>query len=223
MSLEQETSITISDSHADGLSDLVTRLRSGDEAAFEELIAMHQSAMLRVAMIYVTDLQVAEEVVQDTWLGVLRGLDRFEARSSLKTWIFSILINRAKTKAQREGRYVALESSEEGDYEPSVDPERFFPNTHPDAGDWVTLPASWEGIPEDHFESQETLAHIQRAIDALPPTQREVITLRDIEHWSSQQVCNILGLTESNQRVLLHRARSKVRQYLENYLNIAAE
>lgn len=197
--------------------DLLQRLRAGDEAAFEALVEMYNAPMLRLASMYVADTRLAEEVVQDTWIGMLRGLDRFEGRSSLKTWLFSILVNRARTNAKREGRYVPLETGEE-DYEPSVAPERFHPQGHPFADDWISLPANWDEIPEEHLSSQETLEQIDRAIRSLSEQQREVITMRDIEQLSAEEVCNVLGISETNQRVLLHRARSKVRQQLENYL-----
>jgi RNA polymerase sigma-70 factor (ECF subfamily) len=197
---------------------LVEALRGGDEAAFAGLVERYQAPMVRLATIYTGDRTVAEEVTQEAWIGVLRGLDRFEGRSSLKTWIFTILTNRAKTRAQREGRSVTF--SDLGDDDPSVDPDRFNPEDHPTwPNHWADgrEPESWGAIPEDHLLSQETRRAIQQAIDALPPNQREVITLRDVQGWSSSEVCNVLGLTETNQRVLLHRARSKVRRALEQY------
>lgn len=200
---------------------LLEALREGDEAAFEMLIHNYSTAMLRLAAIYVNDSRVAEEVVQDTWIGVLRGLKQFEGRSSLKTWIFSILINRAKTLAQRENRYTLLSADEEDDEnaEPAISPDRFYPADTSNASEWISIPRRFDEIPEDRLLSQETRAHIDHAISLLPPTQREVITLRDIEQWSSEEVCNVLGITETNQRVLLHRARARVRQALENYLH----
>ncbi len=200
----------------------VEALRNGDEAAFAMLVTEHQTAMLRLATLYVSDYAVAEEVVQETWIAVLQGIRRFEGRSSLKTWLFRILTNRAKTRAQREGRYVSLSALEELDAEagqPSVSPERFNPSNLPDKLDhFISIPPRFDEIPEDRLLSKETRAVIQRAIEMLPPNQRQVITLRDIEGWSSAEVCNVLELSETNQRVLLHRARSKVRQALENYL-----
>ncbi len=198
---------------------LVERLRQGDEAAFAELIDQYHSSLLRLALAYVPDQAAAEEAVGDTWLGVLHGLRRFEGRSSLKTWIFRILTNRAKTRAQREGRTVPfsmLESLDEA--EPAVDPDRFNPLDHTLwSNGWVDHPQSWEGLPEARLLSLETRAVIQKAIDGLPPGQRQVITLRDIDGWSSAEVCNVLDISETNQRVLLHRARSKVRHALEAY------
>ncbi len=183
-------------------------LRAGDERAFEQLIRMYQGSLLRVAQMYVSSRAVAEEVVQETWLAVLNGIDRFEGRSSLKTWIFRILANRAKTRAQREGRSIPF-SSLGDDSEPAVEPGRF------DRGHWAALPADW---PEERLIGDETLHVIEGAIEALPPTQRAVITLRDVQGWSAEEVRNALELSETNQRVLLHRARTKVRSALEEYL-----
>jgi RNA polymerase sigma-70 factor (ECF subfamily) len=186
---------------------LVEALRAGDERVFEQLVRMYQGTLLRVAQMYVSSRSVAEEVVQETWLAVLTGIDRFEGRSSLKTWIFSILANRAKTRAVREGR--TLPFSALGDSEPAVEPDRF------DGGQWASLPADW---PEERLLGGEVLHVIESAIEALPPTQRAVIMLRDVQGWSAEDVRNALELSETNQRVILHRARSKVRGALEEYL-----
>jgi RNA polymerase sigma-70 factor (ECF subfamily) len=170
---------------------------------------------------YVSDPAVAEEVVQETWLGVLRGLDTFEARSSLKTWIFRILMNKAKTRAIREGRVIpfsALEDPATDADGPSVDPDRFLPADHPQfPGHWKSAPDEWSQSPEQMCLSGETRAYIDAAIRQLKPSQREVITLRDIQGLRAPEVCEILGITEANQRVLLHRARSKVRRALEDF------
>lgn len=198
---------------------LLAALRAGDETAFAELVKKYQSAMVRLAMVYTGDRRVAEEVTQEAWLGVLRSLERFEGRSSLKTWIFTILTNRAKTRSQREGRSITFSDLADDD-EPTVSPERFNPSDAPQwANHWSNEgePASWDAIPEERLLAKETRAYIQQAIDRLPTNQREVITLRDIEGWTSGEVCNVLGLSETNQRVLLHRARSKVRRALEQY------
>jgi RNA polymerase sigma-70 factor (ECF subfamily) len=200
---------------------VVEALRNGDETAFTMLVNTYHAALVRLASIYVNDRAVAEEVAQETWIAVLQGIERFEGRSSLKTWIFRILTNRAKTRAQREARYVPLSTLDELDAEsgePSVSPGRFFPPGDPSANHFTSIPQRFDQIPEDRLLSKETRAVIQQAIEVLPANQRQVITLRDIEGWSSQEVCNVLNVSETNQRVLLHRARSKVRQALESYL-----
>ena len=200
---------------------LIELPRSGDEAAFVSLIDTYHSALLRLAMMFLTRRMVAEEVVQETWMAVLEGLSRFEGRSSLKTWIFRILTNRAKTRALREGRSVPFSSLAElnlNSSEPAVDPDRFHPSDVPQlAGSWVLIPAPWEGLPEEHLLSKETRSYLEKAIEALPASQREIITLRDIEGWSSEETCALLEISEGNQRVLLHRARAKVRNALEEY------
>jgi RNA polymerase sigma-70 factor (ECF subfamily) len=192
-------------------AQLVDGLRARDEAAFAALMRDYGGAMLRVAMMYVSSRAVAEDVVQDTWLGVLKGIDRFEGRSSLKTWIFRILANTAKTRGQREGRSIPFSALEEdGGFEPTVERERFGA-----AGHWAVPPRAW---PEERLLSAETRSVLEAAIERLPPTQRLVISLRDVEGWSAEEVRNVLELSETNQRVLLHRARAKVRRALEQYL-----
>jgi RNA polymerase sigma-70 factor (ECF subfamily) len=197
---------------------IVDALRARDETAFTMLVEMWSPAMLRVARVYVPTQAIAEEVVQDAWIAVLRGIDRFEGRSSLKTWVFRILANTAKTRGERERRTVPLSSLEDPLRvpEPAVPPGRFLDADHPHyPGHWSAPPAAW---PEQRLLDAETRGVIERAIGKLPPSQRAVISLRDVEGWSSDEVCNVLGLSETNQRVLLHRARSKVRQELEDYL-----
>jgi RNA polymerase sigma-70 factor, ECF subfamily len=200
---------------------LTRSLRAGDEEAFGELVARYHSSLLRVAMIYVKNRSAAEEVVQETWLGVLEGLERFENRSLLKTWIFRILTNRAKTRAARERRTIPFSAlaTEDDEGGPSVEPERFLSGDTRWAGHWASPPRSWSAAPEDRLVSKETLALVRSVIDALPPMQAHVITLRDVDGWSSDEVCALLDLSEANQRVLLHRARSKVRAALERYLD----
>jgi len=174
-----------------------------------------------VATLYVSSQAVAEDVVQETWLEVVRGLARFQERSSLKTWIFSILTNRAKTRGQHEGRSVVFSSLWDADADsddPAVAPERFRASD-PWRGHWVSAPRAWDDQPEEQFLCEETHAYIAAAIAALPPSQREVIRLRDIEGWLADEVCGALGVTAANQRVLLHRARSKVRGALERYFD----
>ncbi len=206
---------------------LVAALRAGDEAAFAALVAAHQPSMLRVAALFLPDPALAEDVVQDAWLGVLRGLSRFEGRSALKTWIFRILANTAKTRGQREGRSVpfsALWPPEATADEPAVAPDRFLPPDHAQwPGHWSDAPNDWDNVPEERLLARETLGVVHDAIAGLPPAQRAVITLRDMEHWPSQEICNVLDISQTNQRVLLHRARSKVRQALERYLDEARE
>jgi RNA polymerase sigma-70 factor, ECF subfamily len=199
--------------------ELVQRLREGDESAFVELIDRYGATMVRVAQMYVRDRATAEEVVQETWLAVLNGIDRFEERSSLKTWLFRILTNRAKTRGEREGRVVPFSSlvgaQAEGE-DPSVDPDRFLGPDSPNAGAWAAPPRAW---PHDEVLGRETLAVIEMAIEKLPEAQREVIRLRDVEGWSPMEVSDALEITDGNQRVLLHRARSKVRAAVEAYLD----
>ena len=201
--------------------ELVAALLAGDEKAFIMLVDDYGPGMLKLARMYVRSAAVAEEVVQEAWLGVLNGLKRFEGRSSLKTWIFRILTNVAKTRGEREGRSVPFSSLGDGEEAngPAVDPDRFFPAGHEAAGGWQYPPRSIGDVPEERLLSQETLAVIDRAIEGLPPAQRAVITMWDTQGLSSDEVCNVLDLTETNQRVLLHRARSKVRRALERYLD----
>jgi RNA polymerase sigma-70 factor, ECF subfamily len=194
-------------------------LRSGDEEAFLTLVRRHEGAMVRVAQIYVSRRDIAEEVVQEAWVGVLRGLERFEGRSSFKTWLFRIVTNLAKTRAVREGRTIPFSAlrTPESVPEPAVEPERFRRPDDPRwPGHWASKPTEW---PEEQLLESETLERVQSAIDALPDAQRAVITLRDVEGWSAEEVCNALDVSETNQRVLLHRARSKVRGALEHYFD----
>jgi len=203
-----------------GDAAIVAALRAGDEQAFADLVDRYGPAMLRLARGFVRTQAVAEDVVQEAWLGVLKGLDRFEERSSLKTWIFRIVSNVAKTRGEREGRSVPFSSLGGDDQgEQAVDADRFFPPGHASAGAWAAPPHPWEDVPEDRLLSRETEQAVASAIETLPDSQRTVITLRDVEGWSSDEVCNVLGITETNQRVLLHRARSKVRAALERYLD----
>jgi len=198
---------------------LLRDLRDGDEASFALLVERYHSSLTRLARVYVRDRAVAEEVVQETWLGVIRGIERFEGRSSLKTWIFRILANTAKTRGERERRTIPFSALDGNRHqEAAVEPERFLDSDHPRwAGHWATPPASWDGIPEERLVAKETRACIDEAIDLLPTAQAQVISLRDVEGWSSEEVCALLGLSEGNQRVLLHRGRSKVRSSLERY------
>ncbi len=199
---------------------LLARLRAGDEAAFMTLVDRYGSLMLRIALSHVRSRAVAEEVVQEAWLGVLQGLDRFEGRASLKTWILRIVANRARTRGERERRSVPLSSllPETGEDEPAVDPDRFLPADHPMyPGGWSVTPHAWARMPEERLLAAETLEQVRTAIADLPARQQEVIVMRDVEGWDAEEVCAALDLSEGNQRVLLHRARSKVRGELEAY------
>jgi RNA polymerase sigma-70 factor (ECF subfamily) len=201
--------------------EIVRALRAGEESAFVVLVEQYHPSLVRLAAIYVRDRAVAEEVAQETWLAMLRGLDRFEQRSSLKTWLFRILVNRARTRGKREGRSIpfsAMRQDTAGDDDSALDAERFLPAEHRWAGHWRQVPDNWEVIPEERVLSEETQQVIRRAIEALPHNQREVITLRDVEGWAPGEVCNVLQISETNQRVLLHRARSRVRSALEKHL-----
>jgi RNA polymerase sigma-70 factor, ECF subfamily len=199
-------------------AQLVAALRAGDEEAFRALVRDWHSSLLRVAQIFVPTRALGEEVVQETWLRVLGALDRFEGRSSLKTWVFRILVNTAKTRAQREGRVIPFSSLHDPSRVPeaAVEPERFLPDGHERfPGGWSAPPRP---LPEENLIAAETRREIATAIDALPANQRAVISLRDVEGWSSDEVRNALDISEVNQRVLLHRARAKVRSALEDYL-----
>ena len=202
--------------------ELVASLIRGDEEAFAELIGQYHSVLLRVAMLHVSDIGAAEEVVQDTWIAVLQGIRKFEGRSSLKTWVFSILLNRARRRGERDNRTVPfsdLVSEEIESAERAVDPGRFRPPQAAEwPGGWSSAPRPWEIVPEEFALSGEVRRYLQEAIDRLPPAQRAVISLRDLEGWGAEEVCNAMGISESNQRVLLHRARSKVRGALETYV-----
>src|SRR3954454_3933672 len=197
-------------------AEIVIALRRGDQAVFAELVDAYSPGLLRMAQMYVRDRAVAEEVVQETWIGVLRGIDRCEGRSSLKTWIFRILMNTAKTRGQRESRSIPFSAAAAAD-EPSVDPDRFLGADHQYAGGWMLGPSDWQ-TPEEELLQGETREEILRAIDELPAQQRAVITLRDVEGFPPEEVSELLGISDGNQRVLLHRARSKVRTAIEAYL-----
>jgi RNA polymerase sigma-70 factor, ECF subfamily len=194
-------------------SALLDALRRGDEDAFAGLVREHHASLRRVARLYVANDAVADEVVQDTWLGLIRGLWAFEGRSSLKTWIFRILVNRARTRAVRESRstpWSALSMGSGAEPEPSVSPELALASDEsPAPGDWAS--------PEQMLLTKELGEKLQLAIDALPANLRIVLWLRDVEGWSSEEVCNALAIEETNQRVLLHRARSRVRPAMEQY------
>jgi RNA polymerase sigma-70 factor (ECF subfamily) len=200
---------------------LVDNLRRGDEHAFASLVDRYHSSLIRLALAHVPDRSIAEEVVQETWLAIIEGIQEFEGRSSLKTWIFRILTNKAKTRGVRESRHISvspLGASEDEPDEPAVDPSRFRATGH-----WVDYWDSYlqpwdEETPEKCFLTKEGAAYLEQAIAKLPPRLREILVLRDVEGVSSKDVCAMLVVSEANQRVLLHRARSKVRQALEDYV-----
>jgi RNA polymerase sigma-70 factor (ECF subfamily) len=196
--------------------ELVQALKDGDEAVFAELVDAWSPGLMRMAQMFVRDRAVAEEVVQETWIAVLRGIDRFEGRSSLKTWVFRILINTAKTRGKRESRSIPFSAAARAD-EPTVDPDRFLSADHRWAGGWMLGPGEWS-TPEEELLQGETLEAIMAAIDSLPEAQRAVITMRDVEGLPGEEVAEALGISDGNQRVLLHRARAKVRAAIEAYL-----
>jgi RNA polymerase sigma-70 factor (ECF subfamily) len=201
--------------------ELVARLRSGDEAAFGGLIDQYHGPLLRMARSYTRDAALAEEIAQDTWIALLDSLGRFEGRSSLKTWLFRIFVNVARSRLRKESRTVPFSelAPEDARDEPAVDSRRFAPGWLPRyGGHWMSAPARWQDLPEEQAISKETRALIEGAIAGLPETQRAVITLRDVEGFEADEVCNLLGLSGTNQRVLLHRARAKVRRALEAHM-----
>lgn len=196
-------------------SALVARLQTGDEAAFNILVDRYHGALVRVAMNYVADLSVAEEVVQEAWLGVVEGIGGFEGRSSLKSWLFSIVIHKAKDRGVREKRYVSMTLSDTDDAEePAIDPARFRAS-----GEWGLPPQQWDELtPERLVSSSQQLTLLQRAIAELPATLREVLVMRDLEEMDCKEICALLKITESNLYVRLHRARERVRAALEPQL-----
>ncbi len=200
---------------------LVQALQRGDETVFSAVMEEYSGSLLRLAMSFVPSRAVAEEVVQETWMGVLEGVGRFEGRSSFKTWLFRILTNRAKTRGTREKRYVPFGlpgSDSDGDDGPSLE-DSLFVTEGSGEGHWADPPQGWEAdTPERALLSKECRLAIEEAISGLPDNQRQVITLRDVEGVSAEEICNILSISETNQRVLLHRARTKVRRVLDPYV-----
>lgn len=197
---------------------LLAALRSGDELAFSDLVERLHHSLVRLARLYVAD-NAAEDVAQETWLALLRGLDGFEGRASLKTWLFRVLVNRARTRAARDARTVSFSNlvhAETETIEPAVSPDRFRGAEDRWPGHWLVRPVS--ALPEQQLLADELHAHIRAAVAQLPPAQREVVTLRDINGLGADEVCEVLELTDANQRVLLHRGRSKVRAALEEYV-----
>ena len=201
-----------------GEAPLVARLREGDEHAFEELVAALYPAMFAVARSYVRARVVAEEVVQEAWLGVLKGLERFEGRSTLRTWILQIVANIARDRGVREARSLPF-SSLESPEEPLVDPARFLRAGEPFPGGWRSFPTDWRTLPESRLLARETFELVDRAIASLPEPQQLVMTLRDVIGCRPEEVCEALGISAGNERVLLHRARVRVRAELERYFD----
>jgi RNA polymerase sigma-70 factor, ECF subfamily len=227
--------------HADGAQGagpagdeaaLIGRLRAGDAAAFEEIVTAWSPLMLRVARAHVSTAASAEEVVQEAWLGVIKGLDRFEGRSALRTWVLRILVNVAKTRGAREARTVPWSAISENRGEnrgenggPTVDPARFHGAGDAWAGHWTPdgMPQAWEPLPEDAVLAAEVRALLVAALDTLPERQRAVVGLRDVHGLSAGEVCDLLGITPANQRVLLHRGRARVRAVLERRYQVTGE
>jgi RNA polymerase sigma-70 factor (ECF subfamily) len=204
---------------ADPDAEVLERLRNGDDAAFAELVDRWSPAMLRIARAYVSNPQSAEDAVQDAWLGVVRGLAAFQGRSTLRTWVFTILVNRARTRGSREARSVPMSALARDDAGPTVDPDRFRGPADPYPDHWTPagVPPSWEGQPEGRVLAGEALRLLEAALTALPPRQRVVVTLRDVQGLTSEEACDALEITAQNQRVLLHRGRAALRQALEDY------
>jgi RNA polymerase sigma-70 factor (ECF subfamily) len=201
----------------DGSASELDALRRGDESAFVQLLRRYHGPLMRLAMAYVRDRESAEDVLQEAWLTVIRSLDRFEGRSSLKTWISGIVINLARSRRRKESRLTTFTSFFRGDNadrrKPTVDPSRFGSD-----GAWRQPPSSWDNVPESSLIGNETLGKVRAAIDGLPPKHREVILMRDVAELDAAEVSELLGISAENQRVRLHRARAAVRKALEEYL-----
>jgi RNA polymerase sigma-70 factor (ECF subfamily) len=199
--------------HADGL--FLSQLRSGDEEALRALVERHHAALVGLAQTIVKNRSTAEDVAQETWLAVIANISKFEGKAALSTWIIAILLNKAKTYAKREGRYTALAQEEEyGDEEHAISPSRFDAMGH-----WVDPPHSFDGLnPERIFAGRQLWNHVREIIERLPPAQKAVLIMRDVEGSDSAETCELLQLSPENQRVLLHRARARVRNEIENLL-----
>ena len=193
----------------DADADLVVRLRAGDEAAFAALVERYHASLLRLAQTMVPSRAIAEEVVQETWLGVVRGIGRFEGRSSLRTWLFHILVNRARTTGVRENRRAPAFT----EWVPAVEPSRFGKD-----GAWVDPPTPWPDDIDDRLAAEMMAGRVRARLSHLPDLQRQVVTLRDLEGMGAAEVCQLLGISDANQRVLLHRGRSRIRSMLEREL-----
>ena len=196
---------------------LIEKIRNGNEAAFAELVERHHAAMVRLARSYISSAQ-AEEVVQDTWIAVLKGVQHFKGRSTFKTWLFRVVINRAISEAAREARANRLHVRSDSDGpEALTEAWHFYAADHARAGNWLVSPRPWS--PEERLLTRETLAFVEATIESLPDLQRRVITLRDVEGWTAIEACDLLGITEGHQRVVLHRARIKLRNALEEFFS----
>lgn len=196
--------------------EFVSRLRAGDEGAFQHLLRLHHRNMAGVARYYVRSPETAEEVVQDTWVAVIEGLGGFEGRASLKAWIYAVLANKARTRAVRDGRFTSFSEldGEAGARAPAIDPERFLPDGH-----WRVRLRDWTvATPEQEASDRQLLGLVRAALDKLPENQRAAIVLRDIEGMSTAEACNVLGISETNHRVLLHRGRATLRTYMDDLL-----
>jgi len=196
---------------------LVPALCLGDAAAFEWMVDRYHGSLRRLALNYVATGAIADEVVQETWLALIQGIDRFERRSTLKTWLYRVLMNKARTRGVREQRTRPFSSLDGDDLTLSgFDPDRFRPADDPEwPGHWAAPPTPWQEQPDRRLDAIDTLDRVREAVADLPPNQRQVLALRDIDGWTSEEVCNVLGLSQTNQRVLLHRARAKVRLALD--------
>jgi RNA polymerase sigma-70 factor, ECF subfamily len=205
---------------------LLKAARAGDEHAFARLLDRHGSAMLRFACTHTRDRALAEDAVQDAWLGFLRGIDCYEGRSSVRTWLFSILLNRLRTRLQKDARWIPFSQLAGRDCaagDPALPADRFLTADHPRwPHHWRTPPQSWGSSPEESVQRREVRERIERALETLPAAQRQIAVLRDVEGWSAAEVCELLQISESNQRVLLHRARAKLRRALEQYFREGA-
>jgi RNA polymerase sigma-70 factor (ECF subfamily) len=216
--LDRPGSSTTATSRVQDEAVLVDRLKAGDEQAFDALVTQHHAGLIRMAMSHVADREVAEEVVQETWMALIEGLDRFEGRSSLRTWIFSILIHKAKDRGVREKRHTTFSTVESADDEAAVDPSRFHQSGEW-TGHWALPPQPCdERTPEKLLASHQAVTAMNRAIEALPPTLKDVLILRDVEGMEAKEVCDLLKITETNLYVRLHRARERVRTAVEGYL-----
>lgn len=199
-------------------ADLLVRLKAGDEELFRQLVVQLNPALMRLARSYTPTDAGAQDAVQDTWVVVLDSLDRFEGRSSLRTWVCGILVNTARRQGVRDHRTLPFSSAWRDDHAPAVDASRFHGRSRGGApGTWASPPLRWDELPEDRVTAAELRAVIERAVAALPTRQREVITARDLIGMDAPEAAEVLGLSSGNQRVLLHRARSKVRAALEDY------